>query len=319
MLESVFKGPSGIRSGWRLLIFILLSAILFGTVQVLLAVAGFRPNIAHGLPPTMILVAESIEFVCPLFAAWVMTRLEHKSFRDYGLPARGAFGGAFWLGAGLGLAALSILMLAIWLGGGFYFGGVALGARGIFYFGVMWAVAFLVVGLAEEFLFRGYVLATLSEGIGFWPVAVVLSVLFGAVHLSNLGENPTGALSAVMIGLLFCFALRRTGSLWFAIGLHAAWDYGESFIFSVPNSGVLVKGHLLNSHFRFGAPAWLTGGSVGPEGSVFVFIVIAILFVVVGRMFPEAKFPAPGTKAEVIPPREAGAVSDVSDSAQGSD
>jgi hypothetical protein len=183
----------------------------------------------------------------------------------------------------------------------------------------MWAVAFLVVGLAEEFLFRGYVLATLSEGIGFWPVAVVLSVLFGAVHLSNLGENPTGALSAVMIGLLFCFALRRTGSLWFAIGLHAAWDYGESFIFSVPNSGVLVKGHLLNSHFRFGAPAWLTGGSVGPEGSVFVFIVIAILFVVVGRMFPEAKFPAPGTKAEVIPPREAGAVSDVSDSAQGSD
>jgi CAAX protease family protein len=319
MLEQVFKGPSGVRSGWRLLVFILLAAIPFVTLQVLLAAAGFRLNLAHDLPPTVILVAESVQFLCPLFAAWVMLHLEKKSFRDYGLPARGAFGREFWVGAGVGAIALSVLMVGIRLGNGFYFGSVALGTKGILYYGAMWAIAFLIVGFAEEFLFRGYTLATLSDGIGFWPAAIVLSGLFGAVHLHNLGENPTGALSAGLVGLLFCFSLRRTGSLWFAIGLHTAWDYGESFVFSVPNSGTLVQGHLLNSHFQVSAPTWLTGGSVGPEGSVLVFGVLAVLFVVVDRMYPEVRFPVRQAAADLNPPPEAGAITGVPETAAGSD
>jgi CAAX protease family protein len=309
MLKKIFKGPAGVRSGWRLLIFIALAAIPFITIQVLLAVAGFRPDLAHNLLPTVILVGECVEFLCPLFAAWVMSHLENKTFRQYGLPARGAFGRDFWVGVGFGIFALSGLMVGIRLGHGFYFGSLALGAGGILYFGAMWAVGFLVVGFAEEFLFRGYALATLSDGIGFWPAAIVLSILFGAIHLSNLGENPTGALSAGMVGLLFCFSLRRTGSLWFAVGLHAAWDYGESFIYSVPNSGTLAQGHLLNSHFQPDAPAWVTGGAVGPEGSVFVFIVLVILFVVVDRMYPEVKFPVRVVAAELNRQPEAGFVS----------
>lgn len=302
MLTTIFRGPDGIRSGWRLLIFIALAAVPFVTIQVLLAAGGFRPDLAHELPPTVILVGESLGFLCPLFAAWVMSHLEDKTFGDYGLPGRGAFGRNFWIGAGIGLIALSVLLVGIRLGHGFYFGSVALAAREAFYFGTIWAAAFLVVAFAEEFLFRGYALATLSDGIGFWPAAIVLSVVFGAVHLSNLRENPTGALSAGLVGLLLCFSLRRTGSLWFAIGLHAAWDYGESFIYSVPNSGVLAQGHLLNSHFNSGAPAWLTGGAVGPEGSLFVFVVLAIMFVLVDRMYPEVKFPSRAAAAEFDSP-----------------
>jgi CAAX protease family protein len=307
MLENIFKGPGGIRSGWRLLIFFAIAAIPFIVIKLVLVEAGFRLNLAHGIPPSIVLVSESLEFLCPLFAAWVMLHLEKKRFAEYGLPARGAFGRRFWTGAVIGFVALSALLQGIHLCHGFYFGSLALGARGIFYFGVTWAVAFLAVGFAEEFLFRGYALATLSDGIGFWPAAVVLSLLFGGVHLQNLGENPTGALSAGLVGLLFCFTLRRTGSLWFAIGLHAAWDYGESFIFSVPDSGALVQGHLLNSHFQANAPAWLTGGSVGPEGSVLVFVVLAILFLVVNRMYPEVRFPV-RPAADGLNPPEAGAI-----------
>ncbi|MEJ2006778.1 MAG: type II CAAX endopeptidase family protein [Acidobacteriota bacterium] len=308
MLEKIFTGPNGIRSGWRLLIFIPLTVIPFIVIQVLLRFAGFRPGGANGIAPTFVIVGDSLMFACPLFAAWIMGRIEHKSFRDYGLPGRGAFGRKFWIGAGIGFVALSALLVGIRLGQGFYFGGLALGARGILYFGVMWALAFLAVGFAEEFLFRGYALATLAEGIGFWPAAIVLSGLFGAIHLQNRGENPTGALAAALVGLLFCFSFRRTGSLWFAIGLHAAWDYGESFVYSVPDSGTLAHGHLLNSSFVTSAPAWLTGGSVGPEGSVLVFIVLAILFVVIHRMYPEVRFPARAARSEVGPPPEPGAV-----------
>ncbi|TAM84154.1 MAG: CPBP family intramembrane metalloprotease [Acidobacteria bacterium] len=315
MLKRIFKGPGGVRSGWRLLIFFALAAIPFITIQVLLAVAGFRPNIGHELPPTVILLGESVEFLCPLFAAWVMSHLEDRAFRDYGLPARGAFGSNFWVGAGMGLIALSALLVVIRLGQGFYFGRLALGAGEMFYFGLMWAIAFLIVGFAEEFLFRGYALATLSDGVGFWPAAIVLSVLFGAIHLSNHGENLLGALSAGLVGLLLCFSLRRTGSLWFAIGLHAAWDYGESFIYSVPNSGALVQGHLLNSHFQYGAPTWLTGGAVGPEGSVFVFMVLVILFIVIHRMYPEVRFPSRIAAARLYSPPGMGVISGMPESA----
>lgn len=298
VLETIFQGPRGIRSGWRLLIFVLMAAVLYLFIPALISVSGYRPHVSRVIPPAFMFESDGPLFLGPLLAAWMMSRLERKSFRDYGLPARGAFGGKFWWGAALGLAALTALLMVIRLGRGFHFGRLALGARGMFYDGALWLAAFVVVALAEEFLFRGYALATLAEGIGFWPAAIFLSLVFGAVHLGNGGENFFGALGAATVGLLFCFALRRTGSLWFAIGLHAGWDYAESFVYSVPDSGTLVRGHLLKSSFAPGAPAWLTGGSVGPEASVFVFVVLGILFWIVHRMFPAAQFPPPAAKDE---------------------
>jgi len=55
-----------------------------------------------------------------------------------------------------------------------------------------WGLAFLLSGLAEEFLFRGYAQFTLTTGMGFWPSAFLLSGLFGLVHASNGGENRFG-------------------------------------------------------------------------------------------------------------------------------
>jgi hypothetical protein len=67
-----------------------------------------------------------------------------------------------------------------------------------------------------------------------------------------------------------------------------AWDWGESFLYSVPDSGALLPGHLLNSRMR--GPDWLTGGSVGPEGSYVVFLVIAALWILFDRTYPEVKY-----------------------------
>jgi len=315
MLEKVLQGPGGIRSGWRLLIFLVLAGIPFFAINIILQARGFLPDLTRGIPPSVVLVGDSVLFASVLLAALAMARFEHKSLGQYGLPGRGAFGRKFWAGSAIGLAALSVLLVGIRLGHGFYFGGMALGARGIFYFGIFWALAFLAVGFAEEFLFRGYALATLTEGLGFWPAAIVLSALFGAVHLGNRGENPTGALSAAMVGLLFCFSFRRSGSLWFAIGLHAAWDYGESFIYSVPNSGTVARGHLLSSHFQAGAPVWLTGGTVGPEGSVLIFIVLAMLFLVVHWMYPEVRFPGRARINKPVPAPETSTVLSSSEAA----
>ena len=144
---------------------------------------------------------------------------------------------------------------------------------------------FVLVAVIEEFLLRGYTQFTLARGIGFWPAAVVLSALFAYAHLRNPGETPLGILTVALIGLFWCFTLQRTGSLWFALGLHASWDWAESYFYGVPDSGGMSPGHLLNSSSQ--GPAWLSGGSVGPEGSVLVFAVIALMFVVFHFTFPE--------------------------------
>ena len=94
--------------------------------------------------------------------------------------------------------------------------------------------------------------------------------------------------AVVAIGFFFCLTLRRTGTLWWAVGFHMAWDWGESFLYSVPDSGTTVHGHLLNSSFN--GPAWLTGGSVGPEGSYLIFALIALLWVLFDRVYPEVKY-----------------------------
>jgi uncharacterized protein len=86
-----------------------------------------------------------------------------------------------------------------------------------------------------------------------------------------------GGATAALFGLFLCLTLRRTGNLWFALGLHASFVYGETFIHSVPDSGFPSYGHLLNSTLQ--GPRWLTGGSVGPEASMMMFVVLALMFV----------------------------------------
>ena len=215
--------------------------------------------------------------------ALVLARIERRPWKAYGLPAAQALGKMFWVGTLWGFAAISLLMLALYGLHAFHFGHLALHGMRMAKLAAFWAVMFLLVGLFEEFLLRGYTQFTLSRGVGFWSSAVALSCAFGLIHLRNGGEQWPGLLAAAAIGLFFCLTLRRTGSLWFAVGFHAAWDWGETFFYSVPDSGMVAPGHLLSSSLQ--GPSWISGGSVGPEGSVFCFVIIAMSWIAFDRTF----------------------------------
>ena len=176
-----------------------------------------------------------------------------------------------------GFAAISLLMIALYGLHAFSFGHVVLHGVRLARFAAFWAVMFLLVGFYEEFLLRGYSQFTLARGIGFWPAAVVMSAGFGLIHRRNEGENWAGLLAAAVIGFFFCLTLRRTGTLWFAVGFHAAWDWGETFFYSVPDSGMVSPG--ASAEFIMRGARWLSGGSVGPEGSVLCFVVMAVAWV----------------------------------------
>jgi membrane protease YdiL (CAAX protease family) len=217
-----------------------------------------------------------------------MAKIEKRKFCVYGLGLRQARGKLFCAGLLWGILVLSALMLLMRAAGVFDYGNFALHGARIFKFAVFWGVFFLLVGVFEEFTFRGYTQFTLAQATGFWPAACILSFVFGGLHLlGNVGETWLGSLCAALIGLFFCFTLRRTGSLWFAVGMHASWDWGESYFYSVPDSGGTVPGHLLSSSLH--GSRWLTGGSVGPEGSVLVFVVIAAAWVVFDRVYPRSQ------------------------------
>jgi hypothetical protein len=285
-LYSVFIGNGGLRAGWRFAIYLVaFFAILYLTT---LATRPFLHLNPHQAPPIWVMALGELEaLVVAIIPALAMAKYERRPFGSYGLPLNRAFGAHFWTGLLWGMCAITLLLVAMRGAGVFYFGGLALHGVRILKFAVFWGVFFLLVGLFEEFITRGYTQFTLSLGMGFWPAALLLSAAFGAIHLGNPGEAWVGALAAACIGLFFCLTLRRTGTLWFAVGMHASWDWGESFLYSVPDSGQVATGHLLHSSFH--GARWLTGGSVGPEGSVFVFVVIALLWAAFDRVYPPPK------------------------------
>lgn len=122
---------------------------------------------------------------------------------------------------------------------------------------------------------------------GYWYAAWVTSTLFGFVHVRNPGEAWIGIFSAAFIGFVFCVSIRITGSAWWAIGCHAAWDWGETFFYGTADSGMRPHGSYLTST-PTGNPLW-SGGSVGPEGSVLVLGAILLLLIM---LFSYARFGA---------------------------
>jgi uncharacterized protein len=290
-MHPIFLGPDGLRPGWRIFLYQGMAIVLY------LLLSSLEPLIPeHGagwLWRSMFLQFALV--LSALLPAYVMAAIEQCPFSSYGFPLRKV--GA-WFGVGVlwGILALSALMLLLWLVGVFSFGSLSLHGPRILRFALFWGVFFLLVAGFEEFAFRGYSQFTLAQGIGFWPAACVLSLFFGGLHLFlNEGESGVGAFCAAAIGLFFCFTLRRTGSLWFALGMHASWDWGESYLYSVPDSGGTVAGHLLNSSFH--GARWLTGGTVGPEGSVLALVVIAASWVVFDRIYPGEKRSRQGPEA----------------------
>lgn len=224
-----------------------------------------------------------------VLGTWLVSRMEKRPLDDYGLPLAQMFGKRLWEGCVWGFAMLSLILLILRLSGHFQIDSVALTGGAVLRYALGWAAVFLAVSVSEELAFRGYWLFTFSRRMRFWPAALFTSVIFGVAHLGNPGENVLGVLQVVVTGLLFCLMIRRTGNLWFALGYHAAWDWAETFFYGTPDSGLIGVGRFLNSSSH--GPNWLTGGSAGPEGSIFALLVLFLCALLIHVRFPTAIYP----------------------------
>jgi membrane protease YdiL (CAAX protease family) len=184
----------------------------------------------------------------------------------------------FGIGAVSGLGLITAMLGVMTALGGVSFGPPTLNLTTTIANAVIFGVIFILTAISEEGLLRGYGFVQLARAISFWPAAIASSVIFAALHLGNASETPMGVGAVVLVGVVLAYSFRRSGALWFAWGYHAAWDFAESFIYGVPDSGVVMPGALLAPSFH--GSDWLTGGSAGPEGSLLIVPALALLAVI---------------------------------------
>lgn len=164
-------------------------------------------------------------------------------------------------------------------------GGIAV--TGVNGWGAIWAMLAMAVtsGTVEEILFRAILLRHIEAMLGTWAALVITSALFGLAHLANPGASLFAAFAIAMeAGILLGAAYLWKRRLWIPIGIHAAWNFTQGWVFSVPVSGgALPDGLLLTTR---SGPDWLTGGVFGVEASVVAMAVatgagLALLYRVV--------------------------------------
>jgi membrane protease YdiL (CAAX protease family) len=262
--------PSRVRSALGVVAF----AILVGLQIFLLEryFPGFSDTTAQ-VTPQFAVAREGLFLGAVLIATVLLALTERRSPLAYGLrgPHRLRY---FAVGLGWGVTFASLLVAALTASGHLAFDRRLLPVAPAIGYGLAWGGCFFLVALTEEMLFRGYLQTALSRLIGFWPAAIALSALFGLVHLRNSSELLFGVAVVALGGAFFSLALWRTGSLWWGIGFHTTWDWSQSFLFGVPDSGILVAGRLSQTH-PLGSEIW-SGGSAGPEASLFMVPTMAI-------------------------------------------
>ncbi|GAA3760576.1 CPBP family intramembrane glutamic endopeptidase [Terriglobus aquaticus] len=212
---------------------------------------------------------------------------ERRTLASYGLiskhPVRNLLGGAL---AGVALLSAVVLLLHQ-LDLLVFRGQVLFGAAAEWKLAVRSAVFFGVAAFAEEGLVRGYLQYALTRAFSrffrrilspegsararvapaFWTSTLLLSSLFAILQQVYTARSHLVLLNSFLFGLLMAFSLWRTGSLWWALGFHTAWDWAQSFLWGVPNSGVRMPDHLFLTEAT--GSALRSGGSIGPEGSAY--------------------------------------------------
>lgn len=282
----VFMGSNGVRAGWRFLAWLVILVGVFLPVELALQWLSdapvFPPHWFDASGPGQLIYSEIALLVPVVVATFVMSRFERTSVLAYGFSPQPRARGLYLEGVLVALVMTVIAGALMMAFGGMQIHGFGLSGAGWLIFPIGWLVAMLLVGFDEEYIFRGYGLVSLARGIGFWPAAIVLSLLFGAAHLTKTGENAVDIGSIIFIGFTMCVALWRTGSLWFAAGFHFMFDFMQFFVIGTRNGSQTPQGTLFNATFP--GPAWVNGGPLGTEASYFIFpLTVAVLAYILWR------------------------------------
>jgi membrane protease YdiL (CAAX protease family) len=143
-----------------------------------------------------------------------------------------------------------------------------------------WHAAGLAIqsGVFEEVLVRGVVLRVMWRAFGPLAAFIVSAILFGAGHVANPGATWfTTTCVAIEAGVMLGSFYALTGRLWVSIGVHAAWNFTQGYVFGAAVSGGNFGQAIATSTAKKGFSSFLTGGDFGPEASLPGFVVCVLV------------------------------------------
>jgi membrane protease YdiL (CAAX protease family) len=214
-----------------------------------------------------------------LIARWV----DRRPWRDYGLHLSAAWWRDLGFGLFLGLGLMSVVFGFEYLLGWVTIQGLIENSKPALPFWQLFAnslLAYLLVGVQEEFFFRGFIIKNLAEGLhishirskaAVWVSYLLLSLLFGFAHIGNANATLVSTTNLCLVGLLMGLGFILTGELAISIGLHITWNFAQGCIFGFPVSGSDTQFSLLAVK-QLGPTIW-TGGAFGPEGGLLILAV----------------------------------------------
>jgi len=281
MRNLILGSDEKLRPIWRAVIFFVLAYWVLPFVLDPVAARVMRGlELGDGLSAANTALDEAENLIVALIATAIFALYEHRRVDSYGLPVRQALGTRTWEGVAVGAVMAGGVALGMYLLGGMHVDGLATSGSALALSALAWLGANICVGLAEELWFRSYLLQTLWKSIGFWPASIVIALFFAADHyFFKAGENVWDVITLVSLSLLMCYSVLRSGTLWFAVGFHVAFDYMQLFVIGSPNGDRVPQGRLLDVGFH-GAD-WLTGGVLGTEASFLMYPLIALAWLYV--------------------------------------
>ena len=264
-----------LRSGWRAAFFLLAFAIASSILVIIFELTGGKTVIG---PMPFIVIGAFFTLISALIVGAFCGRMfESLPLHTIVAVKSGNWLKNFALGSIFGTLTLVVAVAITMIGGGQWFrfnteveiSAVANSLAVSF-------IIFSVAAAAEEALFRGYVLQTLTRSGYAWLAIALTSIPFGIAHLNNPNAGIISTINTVLAGVWFGVAYLKTRDLWFVWGLHLMWNFVQGSIFGIEVSGLtdLSTSPLLKEIDN--GPHWLTGTTYGIEGGIACTIALVL-------------------------------------------
>ncbi|HVZ90204.1 MAG TPA: CPBP family intramembrane glutamic endopeptidase [Rhizomicrobium sp.] len=291
ILRPFLNEDRGLRFFWRAAIFFALVTFGLPALTGPLFLKAFNAlQLKADLNAQAIAFEEGMNLVFALVCTGIFALAERRGIGSYGLPIARALKWETFEGFIAGLVLAGAVAIGMILLGGMQVKGLALTGGALAASGLAWLGANILIGLAEELWFRAYFLRALWRSIGFWPAAIVIALVFAAMHyFFKEGENVWDVITLIGVSLVLCFTVIRTGTLWFAVGFHIAYDFMQFFVIGTRNGGLTPVGRMFD--VTFNGPAWVNGGALGTEASFLMYPALIALWLYVWARYPRAAQP----------------------------
>ncbi|KKC30495.1 metal-dependent membrane protease [Caldanaerobacter subterraneus subsp. pacificus DSM 12653] len=290
-LKKIFVNKNGqMRSGWKITIliagtFVITLLLSFLAFFIIGLIGGYLKYTAQKLYLLLMVGEErfylftTISFLSTVIMITLMLKfIDKKKFKDIGFTSLKYGYKNLIVGFLIGAFSIAIIVLILYI-----LGAVTIERNSnISAYYLLWGMyAFILVGLEEELMSRGYFINALNQMERPWVSVLISSIIFSLMHILNPNIVFLGLLNIFLIGVLFSYMYLKTGNLWMPIGYHISWNYFQGYIFGFNVSGNAIRG-IYNA---FPKNNFLSGGDFGLEGGIIATLVILITFLILYYYF----------------------------------